>query len=136
MKPIAKYYDLHKTDSNSALTFLHCYGGIGGTWNNEQLIRHIMVKSLNSCNRYSINSRAHKHVKGQCSQINSGTVIGGDDTCIVVCPEYYNSYNSEMFDKFVIAANSQCVYNNNDGTIVAIPKICILYYCHVTRFKG
>lgn len=80
---------------------------------------------INSCNRYSINSRAHKHVKRHYSPTNSGADIGGDDTCIVVRHEYYNSYDSWMFDKFVIAANSQCIYNNNDGTIRAIPIICI-----------
>lgn len=65
-----------------------------GIMSSKLIVRHIIVMDLSCCNRYSINSRAHKHVKRQCSPTTSGADIGGDDTSIVVRREYYNSYNS------------------------------------------
>jgi peptidoglycan/xylan/chitin deacetylase (PgdA/CDA1 family) len=61
---VAKNYDLARTDSkSSALAFLHCDG------NDEQTDCSTSFSdgTLTPTNRYSINSRAHKHIEKGCS---------------------------------------------------------------------
>jgi peptidoglycan/xylan/chitin deacetylase (PgdA/CDA1 family) len=118
---VAKYYNLARTDSKSALTFLHCDGNsepqqtdCGASFSDG---------TLTPSNRYSINSWAHKHIEHGCSANDSGS--GGDD-CSDVRREYDNS---QMFGKFVTAVNSQDDYNK-DGTVRAIP--IIIYHTIVT----
>ena len=108
-----KYYDLARTDSKSALTFLHCNGD-----NNEQTDCSTQFSdgTLTPSNRYSINSWAHKHIVNSCSPD-----VGDSDTgtCATVRHEYDNA---QMFHKFVSAVNNQSNYNM-DGIVRAIPII-------------
>jgi peptidoglycan/xylan/chitin deacetylase (PgdA/CDA1 family) len=105
---VAKYYDLARTDSKSALTFLHC--------DNELQID--CSGELTGSNRYSINSWAHKHIEHECSPANSAD-NGDTGTCTVIRQEYDNA---QMFEKFVTAVNSQDIYNK-DRIVRAIPII-------------
>jgi peptidoglycan/xylan/chitin deacetylase (PgdA/CDA1 family) len=109
---VAKYYNLARTDSKSALTFLHC------DENNEQTDcrTHFSNGTLTPSNRYSINSWAHKHIEEGCSA-NTGGIDTG--TCMVVRHKYDNA---QMFEKFITAVNSQDIYNK-DGVVRAIPII-------------
>ena len=110
---VAKYYDLARTDSKSALTFLHCDGD-----NNKQTDCSTQFSdgTLTPSNRYSINSWAHKHIEEGCSPDASGT---DTDTCTTVRHEYDNA---QMFDKFITAVNNQSSHNR-DGIVRAIPII-------------
>jgi peptidoglycan/xylan/chitin deacetylase (PgdA/CDA1 family) len=111
---VAKYYDLARTDSKSALTFLHCDG------NSERQTdcrTSFSDGTLTPSNRYSINSWAHKHIEGGCSANSSDN--GNIGTCTSVRHEYNNA---QMFEKFVTAVNSQYGYNK-DGIVRAIPII-------------
>jgi peptidoglycan/xylan/chitin deacetylase (PgdA/CDA1 family) len=112
---VAKYYDLARTDSKSALTFLHCDGN-----NNEQTDcrTHFNDGTLTPSNRYSINSWAHKHIEKSCSPDTGDSDTG---TCTNVVRHEYN--NAQMFHKFVTAVNNQSNYNNKDGIVRAIPII-------------
>jgi peptidoglycan/xylan/chitin deacetylase (PgdA/CDA1 family) len=112
---VAKYYDLARTDSKSALTFLHCDGN-----NNEQTDcrTHFSDGTLTPSNRYSINSWAHKHIDEGCSAGNSSDK-GNSGTCDRFRFEYNNA---QMFQKFVTAVNNQSNYNNG-GMVRAIPII-------------
>ena len=123
VKTVAKYYNLARTDSKSALTFLHCDGGDGGgsvNSNNEQqqtdCRTYFSNGKLTPANRYSINSWAHKHIENACSP-NTSIDAG---TCTAV--RYKYNY-AQMFEKFITAVNSQSNYNNNDGIVRAIPII-------------
>jgi peptidoglycan/xylan/chitin deacetylase (PgdA/CDA1 family) len=109
---VAKYYSLARTDTKSALTFLHCDG------NNEQTDcrTYFSNGTLNPSNRYSINSWAHKHIEEGCSP---GTVDIDTGTCTVLRQKYNNA---QMFEKFVSAVNNQSNYNK-DGIVRAIPII-------------
>jgi peptidoglycan/xylan/chitin deacetylase (PgdA/CDA1 family) len=111
---VAKYYDLARTDSkSSALAFLHCDG------NNEQTDCSTSFSdgTLTPANRYSINSWAHKHIEDDCSA-NDSSGSGGDD-----CSGVRHKYdNSQMFQKFITAVNSQNTYNK-DGIVGAIPIV-------------
>jgi peptidoglycan/xylan/chitin deacetylase (PgdA/CDA1 family) len=70
---VAKYYNLARTDSKSALTFLHCDGGGSSIGNNNEKINHTDCRAyfsngtLTPANRYSINSWAHRHIERDCS---------------------------------------------------------------------
>jgi hypothetical protein len=75
-------------------------------------------------NRYSINSWAHRHIERECSA--SSTSSNSLDTCTLVRHKYNNS---QMFDKFITAVNSQNNYNK-DGIVRAIP--IIIYHTIVT----
>ena len=122
---VAKYYNLGRTDSKSALTFLHCNSGNGGNnidngnsgKNAQRDCRHYFSNgTLTPSNRYSINSWAHRHIERECSP----TTTGGDTgTCTFVRHKYNNA---QMFQKFVTAVNNQTNYNK-DGVIRAIPII-------------
>ena len=123
VKTVAKYYNLARTDSKSALTFLHCDGGDGGgsvNSNNEQqqtdCRTYFSNGKLTPANRYSINSWAHKHIENACSP-NTSIDAG---TCTAV--RYKYNY-AQMFEKFITAVNSQSNYDNNDGIVRAIPII-------------
>jgi hypothetical protein len=128
---VAKYYHISRTDSKSALTFLHCDGSGGNNnidnGNNEKNIQrdcrpYFSNGTLTPANRYSINSWAHRHIERECSP-NTG---GDTGNCTVVRHKYDNS---QMFEKFVTAVNSQDVYNK-DGIVRAIP--IIIYHTIVT----
>ncbi|MFL6384226.1 MAG: polysaccharide deacetylase family protein [Nitrososphaeraceae archaeon] len=109
---VAKYYDLARTDSKSALTFLHC--------DNEQQTDCRTLFSdgtLTPSNRYSINSWAHKHIETGC--FSTSTTGENAGTCSIVRQEYNNA---QMFNKFVTAVNSQDIYNK-EGIVRAIPVI-------------
>jgi peptidoglycan/xylan/chitin deacetylase (PgdA/CDA1 family) len=131
VKTVAKYYNLARTDSKSALTFLHCDGG-SDIGNNEQQQQQQQTDcrtsfsdgTLSPANRYSINSWAHKHIERGCSANDSSS--GSGDDCSDVRYEYDNS---QMFEKFVTAVNSQDDYNK-DGIVRAIP--IIIYHTIVT----
>jgi peptidoglycan/xylan/chitin deacetylase (PgdA/CDA1 family) len=118
---VAKYYNLARTDSKSALTFLHCDGGVGGTGNNDKqqtdCRTHFSDGTLTPSNRYSINSWAHKHIEEGCSANSADN--GDTGTCTTVRREYDNA---QMFEKFVTAVDSQNIYNK-DGIVKAIPII-------------
>jgi hypothetical protein len=122
---VAKYYPLARTDSKSALTFLHCDGGDNGNEKNIQrdCRTYFSNGTLTPSNRYSINSWAHKHIERErdCSPNN-----GGAGTCTLVRHEYDNS---QMFKRFITAVNSQNNYNK-DGIVRAIP--IIIYHTIVT----
>jgi hypothetical protein len=111
---VAKYYDLARTDSKSALTFLHCDGN-----NNEQTDcrTHFNDGTLTPSNRYSINSWAHKHVEKSCSPDTADSDTG---SCTNVVRHEYD--NAQMFQKFITAVNNQSNYNK-DGIVRAIPII-------------
>jgi peptidoglycan/xylan/chitin deacetylase (PgdA/CDA1 family) len=135
---ISKYYDLARTDSKNPLTFLNC-----DRWNNisYSIGANDSSNSMPSCvrnenftqrstgnyssnlqqtlgsSRYAINSWSHKHIDGTYDYRNL--------TCIDDC-QYYN--NSQMFDRFVKAINSQDYYNK-DGLVKAIP--IIVYHAFV-----
>jgi peptidoglycan/xylan/chitin deacetylase (PgdA/CDA1 family) len=130
---VAKYYDLARTNSGHPLTFLNCdlwneipYG-IGANDSSNSMpscvrnendtsvgsngsLTNNMPQTLGS-SRYSINSWSHNHIEGRYDY--------GNLSCIGIC-HYYN--NSQMFERFVEAVNSQNDYNK-DGTIRAIPII-------------
>ena len=111
---VAKYYDLARTDTKSALTFLHCDGN-----NDEQTDCKIYFGdgTLTPSNRYSINSWAHKHIDEGCS------TSGIDNVYIGSCTMFRYKYdNAQMFQKFVSAVNNQSNYNI-DGIVRAIPII-------------
>ncbi|MFL6330287.1 MAG: polysaccharide deacetylase family protein [Nitrososphaeraceae archaeon] len=124
---VAKYYNLARTDSKSALTFLHCDGGGSSIGNNNEKINHTDCRAyfsngtLTPANRYSINSWAHRHIERDCSVSSSSR-----GTCTVVRQEYNNS---QMFEKFITAVNMQNNYNR-DGIVRAIP--IIIYHTIVT----
>ena len=112
---VAKYYNLARTDSKSALTFLHCD-------RNSELQQtdcgiFFSDGTLTPSNRYSINSWAHKHIEEGCSATSADN--GDTGTCTTIRREYNNS---QMFEKFVAAVNSQDNYNK-DGIVRAIPII-------------
>jgi peptidoglycan/xylan/chitin deacetylase (PgdA/CDA1 family) len=125
---VAKFYHLARTDSKSALTFLHCDGNIDNT--NEK-INHTDCRAyfsngtLTPANRYSINGWAHRHIERDCSANNS-TSSGSCGACTVVRHEYNNS---QMFERFIANVNMQNNYNK-DGIIRAIP--IIIYHTIVT----
>jgi peptidoglycan/xylan/chitin deacetylase (PgdA/CDA1 family) len=111
---VAKYYDLARTDTKSALTFLHC------DWNNDgqtDCSTQFSDGTLTPANRYSINSWAHKHVEKTCSPDTTNTDTG---TCTNIVRHEYD--NAQMFHIFVSAVNNQSNYNN-DGKVRAIPII-------------
>jgi peptidoglycan/xylan/chitin deacetylase (PgdA/CDA1 family) len=110
---VAKYYDLARTDSKSALTFLHCDEN-----NDEQTDcrTHFSDGTLTPSNRYSINSWAHKHIEEGCSANTGGL---DTRTCTNIRHEYNNA---QMFQKFISAVNNQSNYNT-DGVVRAIPII-------------
>jgi peptidoglycan/xylan/chitin deacetylase (PgdA/CDA1 family) len=111
---VAKYYDLARTDSKSALTFLHCDGNDDGQ---TDCRTHFSNGTLTPSNIYSINSWAHKHIDEGCSA-NSA-----DNGNIGTCARFRYKYdNAQMFEKFITAVNNQSNYNN-DGIIRAIPII-------------
>jgi peptidoglycan/xylan/chitin deacetylase (PgdA/CDA1 family) len=123
---VAKYYNLGRTDSKSALTFLHCNSGNGGNnidngnsgKNAQRDCRpYFSNGTLTPSNRYSINSWAHRHIERECIS-NSGDSDTG--TCTNVVRHKYN--NAQMFQKFITAVNNQTNYNK-DGVIRAIPII-------------
>ncbi len=123
---VAKYYNLGRTDSKSALTFLHCDGGSGGNnidngnsgKNAQRDCRpYFSNGTLTPSNRYSINSWAHRHIERQCISNSSD---GDSGTCTNVVRHKYD--NAQMFQKFVTAVNNQTNYNK-DGIIRAIPII-------------
>jgi peptidoglycan/xylan/chitin deacetylase (PgdA/CDA1 family) len=121
---VSKYYDFARTNSyydfdypdnyDFPLTILHC----DGYKNHSQSDCRTYSDdgTLSFANRYSINSWAHVHIEGKYS----------DTGCMDVC-KIYN--DSEMFEKFITAVNSQNKYNN-DGIIRAIP--IIVYHTLVT----
>src|SRR5919197_57930 len=87
---VAKYYNLARTDSKSALTFLHCDGSGNIDNNNAKNNDHqtdcrayFSNGTLTPANRYSINSWAHRHIEREC--IANSAVIG---TCTTVRREY------------------------------------------------
>ena len=113
---VAKYYNLARTDSKSALTFLHCDGNNDGQTDCRM---HFSGGKLTPSNRYSINSWAHKHIEYKCSP---NSLDNGDSgTCTNVVRYKYN--NAQMFEKFISAVNDQSNYNNNDEKVRAIPII-------------
>jgi peptidoglycan/xylan/chitin deacetylase (PgdA/CDA1 family) len=126
---VAKYYDLARTDTKpSALAFLNCDGNNDGEQQQQQQQQidcstRFSDGTLTPSNRYSINSWAHKHIEESCSA-NNGS--GGGDACSDIHREYDNS---QMFEKFITAVNSQNNYNN-DGIIRTIP--IIIYHTIVT----
>lgn len=135
LKSVAKYYNLARTDSKYPLTFLNCdlwgkipYGNVAnessnsmpscitfenednGTHNAKEATSNPLEQTLGS-SRYAINSWSHKHIVGPYDYDNS--------TCIDKCQRYNNS---QMFDRFKAAVDSQIQFNK-DGTIRAIPII-------------
>jgi peptidoglycan/xylan/chitin deacetylase (PgdA/CDA1 family) len=110
---VAKYYDLARTDSKSALTFLHCDGNAD---EQTDCSTQFSDGTLTPSNRYSINSWAHKHIEEGCSPDTGDSDTG---TCATVRHEYDNT---QMFQKFVSAVNNQSNYNN-DGIVRTIPII-------------
>jgi peptidoglycan/xylan/chitin deacetylase (PgdA/CDA1 family) len=122
---VAKYYDRGRTDSKSALTFLHCDGSDGNNIDNGNSGKNAQRDcrpyfsngTLTPSNRYSINSWAHRHIERQC---NSNSSDGDSGTCTNVVRHKYN--NAQMFQKFVTAVNNQTNYNK-DGVIRAISII-------------
>ena len=129
---VAKYYDRGRTDSKSALTFLHCDGSDGNNIDNGNSGKNAQRDcrpyfsngTLTPSNRYSINSWAHRHIERQCISNSSD---GDSGTCTDVVRHKYN--NAQMFQKFVTAVNNQTNYNK-DGVIRAIP--IIIYHTIVT----
>jgi peptidoglycan/xylan/chitin deacetylase (PgdA/CDA1 family) len=111
---VAKYDDLARTDTKSALTFLHCDGNNDGQ---TDCSTQFSDGTLTPSNRYSINSWAHKHVEKTCSPDTTNTDTG---TCTNIVRHEYD--NDQMFHKFVSAVNNQSNYNN-DGKVRAIPII-------------
>jgi hypothetical protein len=114
---VAKYYDLARTDTKSALTFLNCDGNNDEQQQQTDCSTHFSNGKLTPSNRYSINSWAHKHIEESCSANASGIDIG---TCTNVVRHKYD--NSQMFEKFVSAVNNQSNYNK-DGIVRAVPII-------------
>jgi peptidoglycan/xylan/chitin deacetylase (PgdA/CDA1 family) len=134
---VAKYYNLARTDTKeSALTFLHCDGGNGNDKQQQQQTdcrTYFSNGTLTPSNRYSINSWAHKHVVRECIHQEQRTqqeecppCPPHDRTCKIIRHEYNNT---QMFEKFVTAVNSQYSYNK-DGIVRAIP--IIIYHTIVT----
>ena len=111
---VAKHYDLARTDTKSALTFLHCDGNAD---EQTDCRTHFSNGTLTPSNRYSINSWAHKHAEKTCSPDTTNTDTG---TCTNIVRHEYD--NAQMFHKFVSAVNNQSNYNN-DGKVRAIPII-------------
>jgi peptidoglycan/xylan/chitin deacetylase (PgdA/CDA1 family) len=115
---IAKYYDLARTDTESALTFLHCDGNDDGQ---TDCSTSFSDGTLTPANRYSINSWAHKHIDEGCS--TNGNDVSSSSSDSDTCKKFRYEYdNSQMFEKFITAVNSQYSYNN-DGMVRAIPII-------------
>jgi peptidoglycan/xylan/chitin deacetylase (PgdA/CDA1 family) len=115
---IAKYYDLARTDTESALTFLHCDGNNDGQ---TDCSTSFSDGTLTPANRYSINSWAHKHIDEGCSTNGNGASSSSSDSD--TCKKFRHEYdNAQMFVKFVTAVNSQSSYNK-DGIVRAIPII-------------
>jgi hypothetical protein len=83
----------------------------------ESIVECILMVEVIPENRYSINSWAHKHIDEGCSDNSSDN--GNNGTCDKFRFEYNNT---QMFQKFVSAVNSQNVYNK-DGIVRAIPII-------------
>ena len=111
---VAKYYDLARTDSKSALTFLHCDGNNDGQ---TDCSTSFSDGTLTPSNRYSINSWAHKHIDKGCSASSADDGDAGN------CKSFRYEYdNAQMFEKFITAVNSQYSYNK-DGIVRAIPII-------------
>jgi peptidoglycan/xylan/chitin deacetylase (PgdA/CDA1 family) len=102
---VAKYYDLARTDSKSALTFLNCDGNSSSSnVDNEQLQQktycatYLSDGELTSANRYSINSWAHKHIDEGCSA--NGNDGGGSSSDSDTCKKFRYEYdNAQMFEK-------------------------------------
>jgi len=141
LKSVAKFYNLARTDSKYPLTFLNCdlWGKIpfGNVANESSNSMPSCIKSENEDNgtriakedtfsplkqtlgssKYAINSWSHKHIVGPYDYDNF--------TCVGKCQRYNNS---QMFDRFKEAVDSQ-VYFNEDGTIRAIP--IIVYHAFV-----
>ncbi|HJT46870.1 MAG TPA: polysaccharide deacetylase family protein [Nitrososphaeraceae archaeon] len=110
---VAKYYDLARTDTKSALTFLHCDGNNDGQTDCRM---HFSNGTLTPSNRYSINSWAHKH-------IDEGCFTNSTESSNIGCTKFRYKYdNAQMFEKFTTAINNQSNYNK-DGIIRAIPII-------------
>jgi peptidoglycan/xylan/chitin deacetylase (PgdA/CDA1 family) len=115
---VAKYYDLARTDTESALTFLHCDGNNDGQ---TDCNTSFSDGTLTPSNRYSINSWAHKHIDEGCSA--NGNDGGGSTSDSDTCKKFRYEYdNAQMFEKFITAVNSQYSYNK-DGIVRAIPII-------------
>jgi Polysaccharide deacetylase len=111
---VAKYYDLARTDSKSALAFLHCDENNG---QQTDCRTYFSSGTLTPSNRYSINSWAHKHIDEGCSANST------DNGNIGVCWKFRYKYdNAQMFEKFTTAVNNQSNYNK-DGIVRAIPII-------------
>jgi peptidoglycan/xylan/chitin deacetylase (PgdA/CDA1 family) len=111
---VAKYYDLARTDTKSALTFLHCDENNG---QQTDCRTYFSSGTLTPSNRYSINSWAHKHIDEGCSANST------DNGNIGVCGKFRYKYdNAQMFEKFTTAVNNQSNYNK-DGIVRAIPII-------------
>jgi peptidoglycan/xylan/chitin deacetylase (PgdA/CDA1 family) len=111
---VAKYYDLARTDTKSALTFLHCDVNNDGQTDCRM---HFSNGTLSPSNKYSINSWAHKHIDEGCST----NILNNDN--IGTCTRFRYKYdNAQMFDKFITAVNNQSNYNK-DGIVRAIPII-------------
>jgi peptidoglycan/xylan/chitin deacetylase (PgdA/CDA1 family) len=110
---VAKYYSLARTDTKSALTFLHCDG------NNEQTDcrTHFSDGTLTPSNRYSVNSWAHKHIEEGCSDNSADNGDAG-----TFARFRYKYDNTQMYEKFITAVNNQTNYNK-DGIVRAIPII-------------
>lgn len=141
LKSVAKYYNLARTDSKYPLTFLNCdlWGKIpySNVANESSISMPSCITSENEDNgtrsakadtfspleqtlgssRYAINSWSHKHIVGPYDYDNF--------TCIDECQRYNNS---QMFDRFKAAVDSQ-IHFNKDGTIRAIP--IIVYHAFV-----
>jgi len=111
---VAKYYDLARTDTKSALTFLHCDGNNDGQ---TDCRTHFSNGTLTPSNRYSINSWAHKHIDEGCF---ANSAYNGN---VGTCTRFHYKYdNAQMLEKFITAVNNQSNYNN-DGIVRAIPII-------------
>jgi peptidoglycan/xylan/chitin deacetylase (PgdA/CDA1 family) len=115
---IAKYYDLARTDTKSALTFLYCDGNNDGQ---TDCSTSFSDGTLSPANRYSVNSWAHKHIDEGCSTNGNDASSSSSDSD--TCKKFRHEYdNTQMFEKFITAVNSQDDYNK-DGIVRAIPII-------------
>jgi hypothetical protein len=114
---VAKYYDLARTDTKSALTFLNCDGVGSSNADSEQQHKtycatYLSNGELTPANRYSINSWAHKHIDEGCS--TNGNDGGSSSSDSNTCKKFRYEYdNAQMFQKFVTAVNSEYSYNND-----------------------
>jgi peptidoglycan/xylan/chitin deacetylase (PgdA/CDA1 family) len=115
---IAKYYKLARTNTLFPLTFLHCDKSNNQPTNQNDCRTYSHDGTLTLANRYSMNGLSPLHIQGDYSYTTA--------SCLTICV-YYN--DSQMFDRFVAAVNSQNSYNN--GAVVrAIP--IIIYHNIVT----